>query len=119
MQVLVVDDSAVDRHLLTSLLEDMGHKVDVCATPAEAQELISAKTYKAVFLDIVMPEQDGYKFLRELRSNEKTAKQYVIFCSSKKTPVEVNYGIKRAGADDYITKPATAESVAQALRKVA
>lgn len=119
MQVLVVDDSAVDRHLLTSLLEDLGHKVDACATPAEAQALLLAKAYKAVFLDIVMPEQDGYKFLRELRSHEQTSKQYVIFCSSKKTPVEVNYGIKRAGADDYITKPVTPESVAQALQKVA
>jgi CheY-like chemotaxis protein len=119
MQILVVDDSAVDRHLLTSLLEDLGHKVDVCSTSAEAQELISAKEYKTVFLDIVMPEQDGYKFLRELRSHEQTAKQHVIFCSSKKTPVEISYGIKRAGADDYITKPATAESVAQALQKVA
>jgi CheY-like chemotaxis protein len=119
MQVLVIDDSSVDRRLLTSLLEDLGHKVDACSTPMEAQALLSNKEYKAVFLDIVMPEQDGYKFLRELRSHEQTAKQHVIFCSSKKTPVEVNYGIKRAGADDYITKPATAESVAQALQKVA
>jgi twitching motility two-component system response regulator PilH len=119
MQFLVVDDSAVDRHLLTSILEGMGHQVDSCPTAVGALEQISSGNYKAVFLDIVMPEQDGYKFLRELRSNEKTAKQHVIFCSSKTTPVEINYGIKRAGADDYISKPATADSVAQALQKVA
>jgi twitching motility two-component system response regulator PilH len=119
MQFLVVDDSAVDRHLLTSILETMGHQVDACSTAVGTLERISSGNYKAVFLDIVMPEQDGYKFLRELRSNEKTAKQHVIFCSSKVTPVEVNYGIKRAGADDYITKPATPDSVAQALQKVA
>lgn len=32
MQVLVVDDSTVDRHLLTSLLEGIGHKVNACST---------------------------------------------------------------------------------------
>lgn len=118
MQVLVVDDSAVDRHLLTSLLEGLGHQVDVCSTTDGVLEQLSTGSYAALFLDIVMPEQDGYKFLRELRSNHKTTKQHVIFCSSKKTPLEVSYGIKRAGADDYLVKPVTSETVAQVLQKV-
>lgn len=119
MKFLVVDDSAVDRHLLISILEGLGHQADACDSAIGTLERISSGDYKAVFLDIVMPEQDGYKFLRELRANDRTAKQHVIICSSKKTPVEVNYGINRAGADDYITKPATSESVSQALQKVA
>ncbi|WP_019500051.1 response regulator [Pseudanabaena sp. PCC 6802] len=119
MKFLVVDDSAVDRHLLTSILEGLGHQVDACESAVGTLERILSGNYQAVFLDIVMPEQDGYKFLRELRSNDRTAKQHVIICSSKKTPVEVNYGVNRAGANDYITKPATAESVSQALQKVA
>lgn len=118
MQVLVVDDSTVDRHLLTTLLEGLGHLVDACTSSAEANDLIAKKDYTAIFLDIIMPERDGYKFLRELRSNEKTAKQYVIFCSSKKTPVEVNYGVTRAGANDYLVKPVTPESLTQVLAKV-
>jgi two-component system chemotaxis response regulator CheY len=65
-----------------------------------------------------MPEQDGYKFLRELRSNPATAKQHVIICSSKKTPVEINYGLKRAGANDYLTKPLTQESLEASLAKI-
>lgn len=118
MQVLVVDDSTVDRHLLTSLLEGLGHLVDACTSSVEASELLATKNYKAIFLDIIMPERDGYKFLRELRSNAKTAQQYVIFCSSKKTPIEVNYGVTRAGADDYLVKPVTSESLTQVLAKV-
>lgn len=118
MQFLVVDDSAVDRHLLTSLLEGLGHQVDVCPSTKGALDRLSSGSYAAVFLDIVMPEQDGYKFLREVRSNQKTAKQHVIFCSSKKTSLEIDYGIKRAGANDYLTKPVTRESVTQVLQKV-
>jgi two-component system chemotaxis response regulator CheY len=118
MQFLIVDDSSVDRHLLTSLLEEMGHKVDSFASTSGALEKISNNSYTAVFLDIVMPEQDGYKFLRELRSNQKTAKQKVIFCSSKKTSLEINYGLKRAGADDYLVKPVTKETVLEILQRV-
>jgi CheY-like chemotaxis protein len=119
MKFLVVDDSAVDRHLLTSLLQELGHQVDACLTPKEAlEQLAGGKNYNSVFMDIVMPEQDGYKLLREVRANQKTAQQHVIFCSSKKTTLEIDYGIKRAGANDYITKPVTRESLTQVLQKV-
>ncbi|OKH18691.1 response regulator [Hydrococcus rivularis NIES-593] len=118
MRLLVVDDSAVDRRLLVSLLQELGHQVDESADTAGILNKIAQEKYATVFLDIVMPEQDGYKFLRELRSNPTTAKQHVIFCSSKKTPIEVNYGIKRAGADAYLTKPVTRESVSAVLEEV-
>ncbi|MBE9043340.1 response regulator [Pleurocapsales cyanobacterium LEGE 10410] len=118
MKFLVVDDSSVDRHFIVSMLEKMGHQVDDCEDTTNLLAKVTEENYAAVILDIVMPEQDGYKFLRQLRSNSATADQYVIFCSSKKTPVEVNYGIKRAGANDYITKPVTPESLTKALQKV-
>ncbi|MEO0855108.1 MAG: response regulator, partial [Cyanobacteria bacterium J06648_11] len=110
--------SSVDRHLIVSLLEDLGHQVDTSETTTGAIEKISSGGYDAVFLDIVMPQQDGYKFLRELRSNQATAKQRVVFCSSKKTSLEINYGIKRAGADDYVVKPVTRDSLTEVLQKM-
>lgn len=119
MRFLVIDDSAVDRHYLAKLLERLGHEVDQCDTPKESLSLVESGDYDLVFLDVVMPEQDGYKFLRELRMNPTTANQCVVFCSSKKTPLEVNYGIKRAGANDYLTKPVTRETVEQVLERVA
>lgn len=118
MKFLVVDDSAVDRHLMVSMLEKLGHQVDTCQDTENLPKKVAQENYAAVILDIVMPQQDGFKCLRELRLNPATAKQYVIFCSSKKTPLEINYGIKRAGANDYITKPVTQESLEQALQKV-
>jgi two-component system chemotaxis response regulator CheY len=118
MQFLVVDDSAVDRKLLISLLREKGHQVDESTDTAGILDNISAKNYAAVFLDIVMPEQDGYKFLRQLRANPATAKQYVILCSSKKKPIEINYGLKKAGADDYLTKPVSRESLSEVLDKI-
>lgn len=118
MRFLVVDDSAVDRRLLTSVLQELGHQADECPNTEGALNKIATGNYTSVFLDIVMPEQDGYKFLRELRANSVTAKQHVIICSSKKTPLEVDYGLKRAGANEYLVKPVTRESMAEVLQKV-
>lgn len=118
MKFLVVDDSAVDRHHLISLLEKLGHEAEACQNTAGVLEKVAKGNYAAVVLDIVMPEQDGYKFLRELRSYPATAKQHVILYSSKKTPIEINYGLKRAGANDYLTKPVTQESLEQVLQRV-
>jgi CheY-like chemotaxis protein len=118
MYFAVVDDSAVDRHLLVSLLEEKGHQVDVFESGLGAIEIMAQNKYTAVFLDIVMPGQDGYKFLRSLRSHPALTQQYVIFCSSKKTPLEMKYGIEKAGANDYLTKPVSRELVMSALEKV-
>ena len=118
MKFLIVDDSAVDRHLMVNLLEQLGHQADTCESTQGVIDKIVNGNYAALVLDIVMPEQDGYKFLRELRSNPTTAKQHVILCSAKKTPIEINYGLKRAGADDYLTKPATVESLQDILQKM-
>jgi CheY-like chemotaxis protein len=119
MRFLIIDDSSVDRYALASLLESLGHGVDQCASPTDALEQVEQGQYDLVFLDVVMPEQDGYKFLRTLRLNPKTSSQYVVFCSSKKTPLEINYGLKRAGANDYLTKPVTRDSVGQVLNRIA
>jgi CheY-like chemotaxis protein len=118
MKLLIIDDSAVDRQALSSVLTALGHAVDESASPAQALGMVEQGQYDLVFLDVVMPEQDGYKFLRTLRLNPKTSNQYVVFCSSKKTPLEINYGIKRAGANDYLPKPATHESVQQVLARI-
>ncbi|NET38258.1 MAG: response regulator [Cyanothece sp. SIO1E1] len=118
MRFLIIDDSAVDRHFLKSLLEDLGHEVESLESTHGVIDKLADGGYSSVFLDIVMPEQDGYKFLRELRSNQNTTNQHVIFYSGKRTPVEVNYGLKRAGANDYLVKPTTRDRLEQTLHRL-
>jgi CheY-like chemotaxis protein len=115
---LIIDDGATERHLLSTMLKDMGHSVDICESTEGALDKIASGKYTAVFLDIVMPNQDGYKFLRQLRTNPDTAKQYVVLSSTKRTKLEIEYGIKR-GADDYLPKPITRESLTVSLQKIA
>ncbi|QYO62212.1 response regulator [Leptolyngbya sp. 7M] len=118
MKFLVIDDNAVDRLFLSSLLKEMGHQVEAFDSTAGILEKIADGQYSSVFLDIVMPDKDGYKFLRELRLNQLTTDQHVIFCSTKATKVEVNYGLNRAGANDYLVKPVTRDRLEQIIRKI-
>ncbi len=118
MHFLVVDDSPVDRYALVSLLFFIGHTADQCEDPTVALQQIESNTYDSIFIDVVMPDLDGYKLLRALRLNPKTINEYVVIFSSKKTPLEVDYGIRRAGADDYLTKPVTRENLNQILERV-
>jgi CheY-like chemotaxis protein len=115
---LIIDDSATQRHLLSSLLQELGHESDICETTTGALDKIINNRYAAVFLDIVLPEQDGYKFLRELRSHSVVGSQYVILCSTKNTKLEIEYGIKRAKANDYLSKPVTRESLSVVIDKL-
>lgn len=115
---LIIDDSATQIHLLTSFLQDLGHTVDFCESTIGALEKIVNNHYAAIFLDIVLPEQDGYKFLREVRSHQQIADQYVILCSTKTTKLEIDYGLKRAKANDYLPKPVSRESLSEVLKKL-
>jgi CheY-like chemotaxis protein len=117
VNVLVIDDSAVDRYHLVSLLKSLGHEVDQCAEPNAVMELIAIKPYEIIFLDVVMPDFDGYRLLRNIRFNPMLSNQYVVICSVKKTPLEINYGLERAGANDYLPKPATREGLEDICQK--
>jgi CheY-like chemotaxis protein len=118
MDILVIDDSAVDRYSLTSLLKSLGHQVDQCSESTAAMELIIAKNYAVIFLDVVMPDLDGYRLLRTMRLEPLTSKSYVVLCSVKKTQLEITYGLERAGANDYLPKPATREQLEKILQRL-
>ena len=118
MRFLIVDDSTVDRHFLMTILEEMGHEVEGFGVTNGIIEKLETGKYRSVFLDIVMPGKDGYKLLRELRLNQHTVNQHVILYSSKKTIVEINYGLNRAGANDYLMKPITRERLEKTLQKL-
>jgi CheY-like chemotaxis protein len=118
MRFLIIDDSSVERHALATGLESLGHAVDQCDTPVDALKKIESGLYDSIFLDVVMPEQDGYKFLRTMRLNPITTNQYVVFCSNKNTSLEMNYGVQRAGANDYLPKPVNRESIEKIINKI-
>lgn len=102
--MLVVDDDAVSRHLLTQALTSAGIKAAVVTSGSEALTWLTATVPSLVLLDLVMPPPDGYVVLRALRDDPRTRDVPVVVL----TALDADEDVARAfelGADDFVRKP--------------
>ena len=111
-RVLIVDDSAIVRTMLSNALRaepDM-EVVGVAADPIVARELITAHKPDIITLDLEMPRMDGLTFLRELMSKQPLP--VVIISSMTQTGSAASIEALAAGAIDVLAKPGGPYSVA-------
>jgi DNA-binding response OmpR family regulator len=102
--VLIADDDADHRELITLALARLGHDV-VEATDAEsAQRALDAGGIDAVLLDVRMPGASGIELCRRLRAAPATAQLPIMLISADVNNHRILAGLD-AGADDYLTKP--------------
>lgn len=102
-QVLVVEDEAEIRELISLLLLRQGHRVQQCATAIEAMETLKKNQYDLMVLDWMLPHMSGLDLLKNLPQNP-SQKMPVLMVTAKAEPQDIVQGLE-AGADDYITKP--------------
>ncbi len=103
-KVLIVDD---EPHILRSLgfvLKKAGYGVLEARSGVEALDVIQQERPDLVFLDIMMPELDGYDVCRRIKSRDDLARTYVIILTAKGQQADREQGLA-AGADEYMTKP--------------
>jgi signal transduction histidine kinase len=102
-QILVVDDSRMNRMKLSLSLEQQGHNVDLAENGRQALEMLRARLFDAVLLDIAMPGMDGYKVLERIKSSPELRDIPVIVISA----LDEIEGVVRCiemGAEDYLPK---------------
>ena len=112
--ILVVDDSATVRKLLTSKLEKSGHNVVCAVDGVDGLAKIAENLPDLVFLDISMPRMDGYEVCKEIRSNPVAKNLPVVMISGKDGFFDKVRG-KMAGASGYVTKPFGPDALMKAL----
>ena len=116
-RVLVVDDAAFMRRVVSDALNGGGHEViGEASSGAEAVARYVELQPELTTLDITMPEKDGLTALRELMAIDPSAK--VVMCSALAQESKVLEAVK-AGAKDFIAKPFQAQRVLTAIDKVA
>ena len=101
--ILLIDDDIIILDMGREILENEYNVYPVLSGKL-AFELLKKVTPDLILLDIAMPEMDGYKVLKELKSNPNTAGIPVIFLTSMDDRFNEYEGLKN-GAVDYITKP--------------
>ncbi len=104
LTILVVDDSATVRKLISSKLEKTGHAVISAIDGVDALEKIKDLVPDLVLLDINMPRMDGYQVCKIIRSNDATKDVPVVMISGKDGFFDKVRG-RMAGTTGYITKP--------------
>jgi len=112
--ILVVDDSTNIRVMVASYLEGEGFRVLSAASGREALELARREPPDLIVLDVMMPEMDGYAFLRAYRREGDAP---VIMLTAKVEEVYKVLGLE-LGADDYVTKPFGLRELAARVRAV-
>ena len=102
--VVVADDDADIRDLVTFKLGSAGYTVVPAADGDEALRLITEHRPDLAVLDVMMPGQSGLDVLRSIRADEALAGTRVILLTARARDVDVDAGFS-TGADDYLTKP--------------
>lgn len=105
--VLVVDDSRAQRHLVASSLRNWGFNVLQAPSGEEALALCERVEIDLVLSDWIMPGMNGIEFCRALRANSRERYTYFILLTSNSDKAAVTEGLE-VGADDFLVKPVDA-----------
>ncbi len=103
-QILCIDDSKLNRAFIIKILSPLNITVDEAENGISGLEMLSKKDYDLILLDIVMPEMDGFGFLKEFQKYTREQFIPVILMTGLD---DLNAKIKglSTGADDYLLKP--------------
>jgi len=102
--ILVVDDYAVSRRLMEMLLKDMGCQTTIVRSGAEALEAVREQRFHFAFLDLQMPEMDGYETARAIREQMGDKAPVLVACSADDSPA-VRELCLQSGFSEVLPKP--------------
>ncbi len=126
-KILIVDDSLSIRESLKEVISPLA----TCETAANGQEAVNlikqtqglGDDFGLVIMDIIMPEKDGLTAIKEIREFESLMgwsghdALTIIVATTIKDPGRILLAQKECGADDYLAKPFTRDTVLHTLKK--
>jgi CheY-like chemotaxis protein/signal transduction histidine kinase len=103
--ILLAEDDARNIFALTSVMENLGAKVEIARNGREALDRLAAKRgIDLVLMDVMMPEMDGLEAMRRIRAEPGWSSLPIIALTAKAMP-EDRQRCLDAGANDYVSKP--------------
>jgi two-component system, sensor histidine kinase and response regulator len=113
-KILVIEDQPDIRMTLLEILEAENFETRSAENGAQGIQLAKHNHFDLILCDVMMPDVDGHEVLQTLRQKPETATVPFVFLTAKATMDEVRQGMN-LGADDYLTKPFTRDSLMQAI----
>ena len=115
--VLVVDDSRLERRILSEILQQNGLNLVEADDGVNALAAVKTNTPSLVTLDVEMPRMDGYEVCRQLKSNVKTQHIPIIMCTSRGPDLDPYFGTDK-GADAYLKKPYKRNDLVETIKQL-
>ena len=120
LEILLVEDKAMNRKLATVLLEKKGWSVTSAFNGVSALEILSFRTFDLVLMDIQMPEMDGLEVTRRIRKWEKKTGDHLPIIAMTAYAMEGDREkFIKAGMDGYVSKPIKPKELYQAVEGAA
>jgi len=119
LHLLVADDNAVSQKVALMMLRRLGYAADAAASGVEVLQALEAKAYDIVFLDVQMPEMDGYEAARRVRARwagNEAGRPRMVAMTGNAMQGDREQCLE-AGMDDYISKPMRVEELRSALER--
>ena len=114
-RVLVVDDSALQRRIVSLNLKKWGFEITEAESGPEALALCQEQAIDVIISDWIMPGMDGLEFCKEFRKLDLDRYGYFILVTSKNEKNDVAEGLE-IGADDFLTKPVNSAELKARIR---
>lgn len=114
-KVLVVDDSDTELTNIKTIVGDTGCIVLSASSGLEALEIAKKEQPDIIFMDIIMPDMDGYEATRKLNNDPSTRDIPIVFVSSKSQKADKLWA-QMQGGKGYVTKPYTPDKIISQLK---
>jgi CheY-like chemotaxis protein len=103
-QILIAEDNQINQKLIRNIFELLGYKVDISANGLEALDALKRKNYNLIFMDIQMPEMNGYEATSIIVEHTKKDRPIIIAMTANAMQGDRDKCFE-VGMDDYVTKP--------------
>ena len=100
--ILMVEDDSTIAFAVKYAVDQEGFNLDIAENLENARKIVNSKEYDLILLDVMLPDGNGYEFLKQLREHDEDTP--VIFLTACDEEVNIVMGLD-IGGDDYITKP--------------
>ncbi len=118
LEVLVVEDNAINRDVASAMLEQLGCTVRLAMDGKEACEILRESRFDVVFMDCQMPEMDGFAATRHVREREASAGGHVpIIALTANALAGDREKCLASGMDDFVSKPFHKDALRAALAR--
>jgi two-component system, sensor histidine kinase and response regulator len=120
LNVLLAEDNPINQKLATRLLQKMGHRVTVVENGRQALAASMKDQFDVIFMDIQMPEMDGFEATAGIREREKFQDgiHVPILAMTAHAMAGDRERCLEAGMDGYVSKPINVQELAEALENL-